>query len=529
MRWLCVTSCFAFSALAVAQVPAGITTTKGPVGPAGVRAICDLPAPEHLMNRGGNDRTRDNPRGEPGKGYGLCVFTSVEVASRWQWVRELAGFQEWMTRHPGGGYPEKLDRMIAAYCREHSVPTPTYVQHTGGDESFLDLAVKTDRLPCVTYAGMDGFYKDAWGRDTWIDHMVNLAHLDADTAAIIDNNRPGAWVWMSRKDFLVRWRARGSGWAVVLLHSPPPPHEGVGDRGEGVEKTSDRLFLSPLPSPLPPIQGQCPNGRCLLPEPPLRLSPNPYPLSPTQGQWVPTLAGDEWGYWVGNRCVARCFADGRCEAVDERGFAIGVAIDPPAPLPVGVKRVPTPAAVAELPNFGIDSVRVHEKPGYSICGVEVTREEAHAALAGGSLVDDSDRWHLTGVGDAAFVKRFLGDVAALPADTRAKLHVQGYGPGDWPVALFKLPAGVNLRRPSPVRTAEQVGVIGVADYTPAKLAELLAPVTGVSPATPKPPVKPEPAAEPQADPPSPPPDRSAFVALILAAVALILGVLRRGV
>src|SRR5262245_23663062 len=144
MRWLCVVFCFAFSALAVAQVPATISTSREPVGPAGLRAICDLPTTEHLKNRGGNDRTRDNPRGEAGKGYGLCVFTSVEVAARWQWVRELNGLQDWMTRHAGGGYPEKLDRMIAAFCREHNVATPAYVQHTGGDEWFLDLAVKTD-------------------------------------------------------------------------------------------------------------------------------------------------------------------------------------------------------------------------------------------------------------------------------------------------------------------------------------------------------------------------------------------------
>src|SRR5262249_48702223 len=165
MRWLCVTLVFFCSTLALAQVPAGIAVTKLPVSPAGVEAVCDLPVTEHLKNRGGNDRTRDNPRGEPGKGYGLCVFSSLEVSARWQSVRERHGLPEWMTRRPGGGYPEKLDRMIAAYCREKGVAVPAYVQHTGGDESFLDLAVKTDRLPCVTYAGMDGFYKDAWGRD----------------------------------------------------------------------------------------------------------------------------------------------------------------------------------------------------------------------------------------------------------------------------------------------------------------------------------------------------------------------------
>ena len=167
----------------------------------------------------------------------------------------------------------------------------------------------------------------------------------------------------------------------------------------------------------------------------------------------------------------------------------------------------------------------------------MTREEAHAALAGGSLVDDSDRWHLTAVGDPAFLTRFRGDVAALPAETRAKLHVQAYAPTDWPVTLFTLPPGVNLRRPSPVRTAEQVGVITVADYTSAKLAELLAPVSGgAAPLAPSPrPKSPTtPHAEPPADQPSEPntpepaPDRSALLALILAVATLLLGVYRRG-
>src|SRR5262249_2714953 len=154
----------------------------------------------------------------------------------------------------------------------------------------------------------------------------------------------------------------------------------------------------------------------------------------------------------------------RCEAVDDRGFATGVAIEPPAPLPAGVKRAQTPATAGECPNYGIDATRVHEQPSYSICGVEVTREQAHAALAGGSLVDDSDRWPLTAVGDAAFLGRFRADVAGLPSATRSKLHVQTYAPADWPVALYRLPVGVNLRKPSPVRTAEQVGVIPAADY-----------------------------------------------------------------
>lgn len=151
-------------------------------------------------------------------GAGLCVFTSVQHAGYWQNIPALDGFRRFMEGQPGGGWPEKLDDMIARFCKKNGATVPSYIQHTGGDDHFLDLALHTDRIVCVTYAGSDDFYRGG------IDHMVNLAHLDATRAAIIDNNRPGTWLWMSRTDFLSRWRARGGGWAVVFLASPPPSH-----------------------------------------------------------------------------------------------------------------------------------------------------------------------------------------------------------------------------------------------------------------------------------------------------------------
>lgn len=201
-----------FLLLAPAAGLAGFTPSPSPEN-AGTRATCDLPAGQHMKNTGGSDGLRG-----PGSGSGLCVFTSVEMASRWQGVRDLAGFQQWMTRRPGGGWPQKLDEMLAQFCRERGVAVPSYIQHTGGDEQFLELALKTGRMPCITYAGRDDFYR---GR---IAHMVDLAHLDASAGAIIDNNRPGVWLWMTRSELLSRWRDMDGGWAVVLLGPPPPPH-----------------------------------------------------------------------------------------------------------------------------------------------------------------------------------------------------------------------------------------------------------------------------------------------------------------
>ena len=186
--------------------------TAGPVAPDGTKAVVDLPISQHMRNTGGMGR-----RG-PGTGAGLCVFTSIEMAGRWQFIRQLDGLQKYMTTKQGGGYPQKVDAVLAAFCREKSLPIPQYIQHTGGDVRFLELALHTDRIVCVTYAGSDDFYNGP------ISHMVCLAHLDASKAAIIDNNRPGYWVWMTRSQFLTRWRDMDGGWAVVFLNPPPPPH-----------------------------------------------------------------------------------------------------------------------------------------------------------------------------------------------------------------------------------------------------------------------------------------------------------------
>jgi hypothetical protein len=73
-------------------------------------------------------------------------------------------------------------------------------------------------LPCVTYG-----YGERYGSGT-IYHMVALLHLDDSLACVLDDNFPGTYEWMSRAEFLKRWKhPSGSGWAVVLLLPPPPP------------------------------------------------------------------------------------------------------------------------------------------------------------------------------------------------------------------------------------------------------------------------------------------------------------------
>src|SRR5437870_2565093 len=145
--------------LIVASIPSAAIAERAIVGgstaPDSKTAVtCDLPASERTKNVGGRD------------GAGLCVFTSIGMAARWQNERRLVNFQEQMRREPGGGYPAKVERMIGKY----GAGTP-YVQYEGSNLDILQAALRSGRMPSVTYG-----YSERYGGT--IAHMVNLIHLD---------------------------------------------------------------------------------------------------------------------------------------------------------------------------------------------------------------------------------------------------------------------------------------------------------------------------------------------------------------
>ncbi len=168
--------------------------------------MCDLPVSLRKNNVGGID------------GAGLCVFTSIMHAARYQNVKELWDFQEKMTHEPGGGYPAKVDRMMAKYA-----PGVHYLQAETNDPAVLDLAFKTGRMPSATYCGWDPTYG---GR--YVSHMTNPVYLDDKVAAVLDNNRvspdEASLMWMSRSDYLARWKGQDrTAWVVILLGPAPAP------------------------------------------------------------------------------------------------------------------------------------------------------------------------------------------------------------------------------------------------------------------------------------------------------------------
>ncbi len=170
----------------------------------GVEVVCDLPQSQRVKNATGTD------------GAGLCVWSSLTSAARWQNCRVLAYLQREMRKQKGGGWPSRVDSVL----KKHGYTN--YINYQGKDPTVLLRALATDRMPCVTYDGHDGVhYKGK------IAHMVNLVYLDTgkNLACICDNNFIGdnELVWMTYKEFIDRWVGDTQGWAVILLNNPPPP------------------------------------------------------------------------------------------------------------------------------------------------------------------------------------------------------------------------------------------------------------------------------------------------------------------
>jgi hypothetical protein len=174
----------------------------GPKAPDGAEIQCDLPTSLHLKNVGGSD------------GAGLCVFASASMAARFNNVPQLKDLMDWMRKYPGGGYPEKFDKIVAKKCAEMHAPIPAYIQVEGYHPEVLRAATKSGRMVCITYNhSPSGRYGGSR-----IAHMVCLPHLDEQRAAILDNNFPGTYEWLS----IDEWKSTDPTWAVIYLNPAPP-------------------------------------------------------------------------------------------------------------------------------------------------------------------------------------------------------------------------------------------------------------------------------------------------------------------
>lgn len=182
----------------------------------GVSVTCDLPDDQQMKNIGSKL-----------DGAGMCVFTSIEVAARYQGLEQMRGFRDWAAaKYKGGGWPEKVDQLLGAWFKAKGITPIPYVQYQGkSPEALLELANRTNRMVCITYG-----YSPRYGSKA-ISHMVNGILYDK-YGVVLDNNFPGErnYEWMNPDEFVKRMRAdargrSGAAWVFVWATpgAPPPP------------------------------------------------------------------------------------------------------------------------------------------------------------------------------------------------------------------------------------------------------------------------------------------------------------------
>lgn len=167
----------------------------------GQEVDCDLPPVLRVRNTVGIN------------GMGLCVWASWQMAANYQNCRELSGMFDAMRRRPGGGWPDRLDRVM-----REMAPGVKYRQYLGTDLAFIRQGIEGGRPVCVTYG-----YGELYGMKT-IAHMVLCVGMNDRYTAVLDNNDPGHVWWMTTEEFRRRFvHPGGQGWACYLLTPPPPP------------------------------------------------------------------------------------------------------------------------------------------------------------------------------------------------------------------------------------------------------------------------------------------------------------------
>jgi hypothetical protein len=409
----------------------------GPQLPDGRVVSCDMPISLYQRNVGGSD------------GAGLCVFSSIANSAQWQNVNSLKDFKDWMRKHPGGGYPQKVDAMIARLCQERGVPKPRYLQIENGDLEILKLALRTGRMPAVTYNGRDNRYRST------IAHMVSLVALRDGWACINDNNFPNEYLYMTEVEFKSRFDGGSKGWAVVLLDPGPPP----------------------IPTLQGSVQGSaslhrvgCPGGNCAAPSfsmpavpvnpPSFVPPPPPLVLSPAvkspEYSWVADQSAPGWYYlYRGDRQVGAIDPlHGYCPLLTSGDW--GESCSPPIPAPRQAGMLPgmLPENLVgdviqdNVLNFGVDLSKLGQREKYSVAGREVTRKQAFEILTQDGLIDDSRKLRLTVVGSDDLCKRVLNDLNTVQGLSELKDHllVQAYEPDEWPIKGLGMD-GVTVQAP----------------------------------------------------------------------------------
>ena len=187
-------------------------------GPNGVTPTVDYPEELWFKNIGSEK-----------DGAGMCVFTAFEFSALWAGLEEFRGFRNWCAKHyPGGGTPDKLQKLVDAYCKEKQIKAPDIKQYEGTDVAWLKQCLRNGWLPGCTLFHSSR-YKGRGGQPlNIIYHMTNCA----SEWAILDNNFPDYEWYAGQQAFEAAVKDHGKYWGfcIVAPGAPPIPRLTRGDK-----------------------------------------------------------------------------------------------------------------------------------------------------------------------------------------------------------------------------------------------------------------------------------------------------------
>lgn len=132
-------------------------------------------------------------------GQGSCVHASTITILRWLGQFEVAAW--WKANYHSGEYADRLiERLDAAGLK--------YAYEDDGDIRFLEWCARNRVVAGIFY---------------FPRHAVNIVDFNETHAVLLDNNRPGDYIYIPRNEFIRNWRAYG-GFAWTLVYDTPPPY-----------------------------------------------------------------------------------------------------------------------------------------------------------------------------------------------------------------------------------------------------------------------------------------------------------------
>lgn len=141
---------------------------------------------------------------------GSCYHASTQVALRWADQGAIA--DNWRKNFGGGASTSK----IASVLDHYGIPYKrTYLVGRGPNES-ADISILNYAHDHRLVAAIHYFTNHAISFLGWVRKDGQ------DMACLLDNNRTAGFIFVPKREFLVRWKNYGGGAIVPLVDAPPP-------------------------------------------------------------------------------------------------------------------------------------------------------------------------------------------------------------------------------------------------------------------------------------------------------------------